>query len=181
MKKNALVAAISFLFAFTNLSAQTKDPAMAGKELEVGLDVAFLRGDAARFYNTGAGGSIQFQMPIAEKLKFTASAGYLGFSTKKIETGFGTTAYKLHVFEAIPVKAGLRYFFGKNIYAGAELGAAFSTNGNEQTLFIYTPNFGIEFPVSKHGSIDLGLREEAWVNDGTSRFLGLRLAYNFGL
>ena len=93
--------------------------------------------------------------------------------------GFGSAS--VGSFGVIPVKAGLKYFLVENFYAGAELGAAFSTSSGSGTSFVYTPNIGVEFPVADHASIDLGARYESWANDGTARFFGLRLAYNFCL
>jgi hypothetical protein len=81
----------------------------------------------------------------------------------------------------VPLKIGARYFLAENFYAGGELGAAIGTNSGSETSFIYTPHIGVEFPVADKSTIDLGARYEAWSNNGTSRFIGLRLAYNFGL
>lgn len=173
MKKLFLLTAIAGLFAISNVSAQKKDPAMSGQKLGIGAEFAFPTGNFGDVYDLGYGGSLQFQTPIAEKLKFTASAGYLNFKAKD---EFGSFNYG-----AIPVKAGVNYFLAENFYIGGELGAAFGTRDGAGTAFAYTPHIGVEFPVSDKGSIDLGARYEAWSNNGTARFVGLRLAYNFGL
>lgn len=180
MKKLFLLTAIAGMFAFSNLSAQTKDPAMSGSKLGIGAEFAFPTGDFGDATDFGYGGSLQFQTPIIEKLNFTASAGYLNFKNKNVDLPGGVT-YKGGNFGYIPVKAGVNYFLAENFYIGGELGAAFGTKDNYNTQFVYTPHIGVEFPVSDGGSIDLGARYEAWSNDGTSRFVGLRLAYNFGL
>lgn len=181
MKKLFLLTAIAGIFAFSNVSAQTKDPAMSGQKLGIGADFAFPTGDFGDGYDFGYGGSLQFQTPIATKLNFTASAGYLTFKAKDITLpGIGT--FSPGRFNSIPVKAGIRYFLAENFYAGGELGASFATGDNSGTAFVYTPNIGVEFPVANKASIDLGARYEAWSRDGsTARFVGLRLAYNFGL
>jgi len=179
MKKLFLLTAIAGIFAFSNVSAQTKDVAMTGSKLGIGADFAFPTGDFGDVAKMGYGGSLQFQTPIASKLNFTASAGYLNFQGKDFTVGNVTIPGGNAGF--IPVKAGIRYFLAENFYAGGELGAAFGTEDGAGTAFAYTPNIGVEFPVSDKGSIDLGARYEAWSNDGTLRFFGLRLAYNFGL
>jgi hypothetical protein len=179
MKKLFLLAAIAGIFAFSNASAQTKDPAMSGSKLGIGVDFAFPTGNFGDFTDFGYGGSLQYQVPIIEKLNFTASAGYLNFKGKDV-TVAGVTFDGGNV-AAIPVKAGVRYFLAENFYVGGELGAAFGTSDGAGTAFVYDPHIGVEFPVSDGGSIDLGARYESWSNDGTSRFIGLRLAYNFGL
>lgn len=173
MKKLFLLTAIAGMFTFSTISAQTKDVAMSGQKLGIGAEFAFPTGTFGDVYDLGYGGSLQFQTPIAEKLNFTATAGYMNF---KVKDNFGGGN-----FGAIPVKLGARYFLAENFYAGGELGASFGTNKGAGTSFVYTPNIGVEFPVADNGSIDLGARYEAWSNNGTARFIGLRLAYNFGL
>ena len=180
MKKLFLLTAIAGVFAFSNVSAQTKDVAMTGQKLGIGAEFAFPTGDFGDVYNLGYGGSLQFQTPIAAKLNFTATAGYLNFTGKDYTTPIGT--FKAADFGSIPVKIGARYFLAENFYAGGELGASFATGDNSGTAFVYTPNIGVEFPVADKASIDFGVRYEAWSRDSsTLRFVGLRLAYNFGL
>lgn len=174
MKKLFLLTAIAGIFAFSNVSAQTKDVAMTGQKLGIGAEFAFPTGDFGDVYNLGYGGSLQFQTPIAAKLNFTATAGYLNFKAKD-QFGGGN-------YGSIPAKLGARYFLAENFYAGGELGASFGTQEGSSTAFVYTPNIGVEFPVADKASIDLGARYEAWSRDSsTARFVGLRLAYNFGL
>ena len=191
MKKLFLLTAIAGMFAFSNVSAQSKDPAMTGKKLGIGADFAFPTGDFGDAYKLGYGGSLQFQMPIVTNLNFTLSAGYMNFRGKEIYL-FDDVHFRNPDYSAIPVKAGVNYFLAENIYVGGELGAAFGTSDNAGTSFVYTPRVGVEFPVSDKGSIDLSARYESWSSgnggvvennpySSTSRFLGLRLAYNFGI
>ncbi|HEY0175074.1 MAG TPA: hypothetical protein VGC08_01770 [Pedobacter sp.] len=179
MKKLVLLTAIAGIFAISTVSAQTKDAAMSGQKFGIGAEFAFPTGNFGDAFKLGYGGSLQFQTTIAQKLNFTATAGYMNFKAKDLETPFGT--FEGGNYGAVPVKAGIRYFLSENFYAGGELGAAFGTSDGAGTAFVYTPHIGVEFPVSDTGSIDLGARYEAWSNNGTSGFFGLRLAYNFGL
>lgn len=184
MKKLFLLTALAGMFAFSTASAQVRDPAMSGSKLGIGAEFAFPTGDTNDAYKLGFGGSLQYQYPIAPQLNFTASAGYLNFTGKDIGLGL-----KIRDYAAIPVKLGLRYFLAENFYAGGELGAAFGTSDGAGTAFVYTPGLGVEFPVSDKGSIDLGARYEGWSNGDykagdqihIKNFVGLRLAYNFGL
>ncbi|KIO77334.1 hypothetical protein TH53_10015 [Pedobacter lusitanus] len=180
MKRLFLLTAIAGIFAFSNVSAQKKDPAMSGQKLGIGVDFGLPTGNFNNAYKLGVGGSLLFQTPVAHNLNFTASAGYLSFSGKSISLGsLGT--YKAPNFAAIPVKAGLRYFLAENVFVGGELGAAFGTSTGAGTSFIYTPNLGVEFPVADKSTIELGARYESWSKDGAARFVGFRLAYNFGI
>ncbi len=175
MKKLILLTAVAGLFAFSNVNGQTKDVGMTGAKLGIGADFAFPMGDFGDATDFGFGGSLGVQLPVANKLNITGSAGYLSFKSKEI---LGTT----YTSGFVPVKAGARFFVAENFYIGGELGAAFSTEDNGTTAFAYAPGVGIEFPVADNGAIELGARYEGWKYDGgTNSFLGLRLAYNFGL
>ncbi|MFP5081080.1 hypothetical protein [Pedobacter sp. JCM 36344] len=182
MKKLFLATAIAGVLGFSNLNAQTKDVAMTGSKVDIGAEFAFPTGNSSDSYDFGYGGSLQFQTPIANKLNFTATAGYLNFKGKDIAL-VGNTTLKVADYGAVPLKVGARYFLAENFYAGGELGAAIGTSSGSETAFIYTPHIGIEFPVADKSTIDLSARYEAWSGNSKapSRFVGLRLAYNFGL
>jgi hypothetical protein len=180
MKRLFLVTAIAGILGFSNVNAQTKDVAMTGSKLGIGAEFAFPTGSFGDAYDFGYGGSLQFQTPIANKLNFIATGGYLNFKGKDIADIAGVT-YKVEDRGFVPLKIGARYFIAENFYAGGELGAAIGTKSGSGTAFVYTPHIGVEFPVADKSTIDLGARYEAWSNNGTSRFVGLRLAYNFGL
>ncbi|WP_316821454.1 outer membrane protein [Pedobacter gandavensis] len=176
MKKLFLLTAIAGIFAFSNVNAQTKDPAMNGPKFGVGAEFAFPMGNFGDAWNFGYGGSLNYQHPVAPNLNLTASAGYLNFQSKEIPfVGKVNTGY-------IPVKVGARYFLAENFYVNGEVGASFGTGDfNDGTAFVYSPGVGVEFPVSDKASIDLGGRYEGWSNHGTASFIGLRAAFNFGL
>jgi hypothetical protein len=165
----AMVAGLGFA-----ANAQTKDAAMSGPKLGIGADFAFPVGDAGDVFDYGIGGSLLYQHPIANKLNLTGNAGYLSLKTKEV---LGTTAN----FGYVPVKVGLRYFLAENFYAQGEVGATFSTENGGGTAFAYAPSLGIEFPVANKMAIDFGARYEGWSNNGTTSFIGLRAALNFGL
>lgn len=175
MKKLILLTAVAGLFAFSSVNAQTKAP-----KLSLGAEFALPMGDFGDAYKLGFGGSLQYQHPVAENLLVTGSAGYTTFTGKDVNI-FGFTT-KLPAYNAIPVKAGARYYFGDNFFAAGELGAAFGTKSGSSTAFVYAPGIGVDFPVADKGSVELGARYEGWsANSTTSGFIGLRLAYNFGL
>ena len=173
MKKLFLLTAVLGLFAFSNVNAQ--DAAMSGPKLGIGADFAFPMGDFGDVYNLGYGGSLTYQHPIASKLNLTGNAGYLNFQSKDIP-GFG----KINA-GFIPVKAGLRYFLAENIFVNGEVGAVFGTQDGAGTAFAYSPGIGVEFPVADKSTLELGGRYEGWSKNGTSSFIGLRAAWNFGL
>lgn len=169
MKKLLLLTAVVGLFAFTSVNAQTKTP-----RLGIGAEFGFPMGTFGDVFNLGYGGSLQYQHPVAPSLLVTGSAGYTVFKAKD-DFGGGTVG-------AIPIKAGARYYFGETFFAAGELGASISTETGGKTGFVYAPGIGVDFPVSDKGSIELGGRYEGWsYSGGTNGFIGLRLAYNFGI
>lgn len=176
MKKVFLLTAIAGIFAFSNVNAQSKDPAMNGPKLGIGAEFAFPMGNYGDLYKMGYGGSLNYQHPVAPNLNLTVSAGYLGFKTKDFLGFSGTSGY-------IPVKVGARYFVAENFYLNGEIGAAFDASKGDGTSFIYSPGAGVEFPVADKSSIDLGVRYEGWGKQFgvTPSFIGVRAAFNFGL
>jgi len=173
MKKVFLLTAIAGIFAFSSVKAQ-KDVAMTGPKLGIGAEFAFPMGDFGDVMDLGYGGSLLYQHPVAANLNLTGSAGYLSFKAKD-EFGGSSFGY-------VPVKVGARYFVAENFFVGGELGASFSTESGGKTAFAYAPGIGIEFPVADKSAIELGARYEGWsANSTTSSFIGLRLAWNFGL
>ncbi|RZL19018.1 MAG: hypothetical protein EOO89_04555 [Pedobacter sp.] len=172
--KKVLLSVFAIVIAITSVSAQTKGTSKLSIGAEFGLPV----GDFATAFDVGFGGSVVYQHAVADKLYLTANAGYVTYQGKVNFLGSNLT------FNAdfIPVKAGMKYFIAKNFYGSAELGASFATgSGSSGTAFAYSPGLGIEFPVSDKGSVDVGARYEAWSNNGTLSFVGLRAAFNFGL
>ena len=178
MKKLFLLTAIAGIFAFS--SAKAQDPAMSGPKLGVGVEFGFPMGDFGDVRDFGVGGSLLYQHPIANKLNFTGSAGYLSFTGKEFTSPLGGTV-KLDAAGFIPVKAGLRYFLAENIFVNGEVGAVFGTQDGAGTAFAYSPGIGVEFPVADKSTLELGGRYEGWSKNGTSSFIGLRAAWNFGL
>jgi opacity protein-like surface antigen len=180
MKKLLLLTAIAGVFSFSNVNAQ--DAAMSGPKLGVGVEFAFPMGDFADATKLGVGGSLLYQHPIASKLNLTGTAGYTNFQGKDYEIG-GVT-FDGGSLGVIPVKAGLRYFLAENIFVNAEAGAVFGTKDGFGTRFAYSPGLGVEFPVADKSTLELSGRYEGWSKgDGlvTPQFIGLRLAWNFGL
>jgi len=184
MKKLFLLTAMAGGFAFGNVSAQK----IKGPKLGIGADFAVPVGSLSDGYKFGFGGSLLFQTPIAPKLNFTASAGYLSLSGKTL-SAFYVNGSHIYTFKqkvpnsnVVPVKVGARYFVNDNFYAGAEAGAAFlSEEGENAAAFAYSPNIGCELPLANKNSLDLGVRYEGWSKNSSVGFFGFRVAYNFGL
>lgn len=176
--------AIAGLFAFSNVSAQN----VKGSKLGVGVDFAVPMGNLSDGYKFSVGGSLLFQTPIANKLNFTASAGYLNLLGKSNvqylalnNNGFYFDQADVPNAGVVPVKVGARYFISERFYAGGEVGAALFTGEDGGTAFAYSPGIGFELPLANKNAIDLSAKYEGWSKNSSVSFFGLRVAYNFGL
>ncbi|WAC40854.1 hypothetical protein [Pedobacter sp. SL55] len=158
-------------------NAQTEG---AVRKLSIGAEFGFPTGEGSED-NMIVGGSLQYEHPVAKSFNITGSAGYLsnmltGDTKDAVKAFGGKTSYGF-----IPVKAGGKYYFGGNFYGAAELGAAIATEEGMGTAFAYAPSLGASFSLADKSSLDFGVRYETWSKDGSSSFVGLRLAYAFGL
>ncbi len=141
----------------------------SGSNLSVGLEAGLPVGTAKNAYNLAIGGSLKYEAPIATGTSFTLTAGYTSFQGKTI------AGFKVPAAGFIPVKAGIKYFLADAFYGEAQLGAAFSTQSGGGTAFAYSPGVGYKFS----DVIDLGVRYEAWSNNGTVGQIGARLGFTF--
>lgn len=153
--------------------AQTKN---RESKLGLGIDLVIPVGAYSDRADYGLGFSLLYQKPITEKLSITGNVGYLRFHGPAV---FNDIKYREGY---VPIKAGVRHFIGRYLFAGAELGVAIPTASGygSGTAFAYAPGFGANFPVSKTGKIDVSIRYENWLrSNGTRSFAGMRLGYNF--
>ena len=163
--------ALLFLTVLCGLSigafAQTSSE---GSKFSIGLEGGLPTGDAHQVYKAVIGASIKYDYKVAENTFVTGSAGYNAFLVK---SEFKSIAGSSN--GAIPVKAGLKYFFGSGFYGEGQLGAAFSTESGGGTAFVYAPGIGYDFG----SGVDVGVRYEGWSKDGTISQVGVRLGFSF--
>lgn len=187
MKTTFKISALALAFAALSFGAkaQTKTTTTNdGVKLSIGVDAGIPVGKFNDAYNWNLGGSLQADIPVAKQLFVTVNAGYNNLFGKTVS---GFTAKDIQL---IPVKAGLKYFPVENFYVQGEAGAAFVANKSDlgasnSTLFAYAPQVGVQFPVGGKSFIDAGVRFEGnsplVTNGNNLNFIGLRLAYGFGL
>lgn len=168
MKKPIIL--IFTLFAL-QATAQTTNPTT--KAIGLGFELA---APSNSVYNIGLGASAKLEVPIVAPVSFTLTGG------------FTSMFYKSNLFDAsrtpgaavfIPLKAGVKYYFAKSIYAEGEAGTAIETNYGKQRSFAFSigPGFVVPLRNDKTG-IDIGFRYESWANQ--LRQTGIRVAYRFG-
>lgn len=171
--KKLFSIAVAVFFMFNHVAAQTKS---RESKLGLGLDLAIPTGTYKNHADYGLGFSLLYQKPVADNLSITGNVGYLRFHGPAV---FSDIKYKEGY---VPIKAGARYFIARYFFAATELGVTIPTaNGyGSGTAFAYAPGLGASFPVSKAGTLDIGIRYENWSrSDGTRSFAGIRAGYNF--
>ncbi|RCH56695.1 hypothetical protein DJ568_02230 [Mucilaginibacter hurinus] len=162
--KKFLLALVVLTGAAFSASAQSE-----GGKFSIGVEAGLPVGDLKTTSSFIIGGSLKYDQPVAESTFVTLSAGYSNIQGKTVG------GFKYGNSSAIPVKAGLKYFFSEGFYGEAQAGAAFLSDG-AGTAFAYAPGVGYSFG----GGVDLGVRYEAWTKSGaTLSQIGLRLAYSF--
>ncbi len=191
MKTTFKISILSLAFAALSLGVNAQSTtkstsADTGVRLSIGAEAGIPVGDFNNGYNANVGGSLQADIPVASQLFVTVNAGYNTFLGKTIS---GTTASFTNI-QLIPAKAGLKYFAAQNFYVQAEAGASFVVNKDDlkvtnSTVFTYAPQVGYLFPLGGKNYIDAGVRFEGntpFVTNGSNlNFVGLRVAYAFGL
>ena len=171
MKKILLVSAILAGTTFAALAQQTTASSTTSGKFSIGVDAALPTGDASQFYSTGFGGSIKYETPTAKNTFFTISAGYESFLYK---SEFKTPGYK-SADGFVPVKAGIKYYSDGGLFLEAQAGISVYTGSGSFTSFAYSPGVGYSF----NGGLEVGMRYEAWVKDGTFGQAAFRLSYKF--
>ncbi|MEN0054073.1 MAG: hypothetical protein AAGC65_10405 [Mucilaginibacter sp.] len=155
----------------------------SGIRLSAGIESGLPIGKLNDAYNWNFGGSVQADFPIIEReLYATLNAGFNNIYANNVSNAAD--------IQLIPVKAGLKYFPVKNFYVQGEAGASFIANKSDMgttksAAFVYAPQVGVLFNVSRKSYIDAGVRFESnsafYTNDNKSNFIGLRIAYAFNL
>lgn len=170
MKKVLLVA----IMAVAGLTASAQTESKGKTRFSIGFEAGLPIGDAGDFYGSILGGSVKAEIPVSSFFA-TVSAGYSSLSPKKEWKDLGVESAGV-----VPLKAGIKYFFAKNLYGAGELGAAIGTEKGSETAFAWSPGIGISYPVSDKNDIDFGVRYESWSNDGNSTDqIGFRIALKF--
>ncbi|WP_229688764.1 outer membrane beta-barrel protein [Puia dinghuensis] len=197
MKKTRKIGIVTALLVSLSLASQAQtttsgnsSSGTTGKEwrISVGPDAGIPLGDFSNEYNWNFGGSAQVDIPIIKSLYVTVNAGYQNFFVKNGSFADNVADKNLQL---IPVKAGLKYFFlGDLLYVQGEAGASFLANKSDvgasnAAAFVYAPQVGVLLKLAPKNYIDVGFRFEgtsSFYNGGSSNnFLGLRVAYAFGL
>jgi len=169
--KKVLLATLLFLGVAATSFAQD------GGKFSVGVEAGLPVGDGSKTQSFAIGGSLKYDIPIADALAFTISAGYTSFQgkTTTVSSGANSLTIKYPAAGFVPVKAGIKYFLAESFYGEVQVGAAFSTQSRGGVAFAYSPGIGYKFS----DVLDLGVRYEGWSKNGTVSQIGARLGFSF--
>lgn len=159
-----------------------------GSGIGIGGNLALPIGDWSDFANIGFGGTVSYEHGFSPNLVGTATVGYLIWGGKEDVEDFS------YDYSAIPILAGIKYFFtpGKGFYAAAQAGVhlftvdvefddpflnEFSGSASESE-FGGAVGLGYEIPMGPKGAVDLNAMFNL-ISD--LNYLGFRVAYKIGL
>jgi hypothetical protein len=162
MKKHLLFTPLILASFFCG--AQKKDTTEKTFELGIGVGAQALLTDqeAGKVFSVGL--SLQAENHFTSQFSGFISAGYnLLFSTE----GGGTAGF-------IPIQAGPRIYFDKQIFVGVGVGYGILTGGGDtESAFNYFPHFGIN---SQENQVILGYNVLS-KNGVSSGFLDLKIVF----
>lgn len=158
-----------FLFCFFKASAQTTINKAFSAGFELGIP-------ANSVFNIGTGASAKFELPIASPVSLSLTGGITSmFYKSNLFSSSRTPGAAVFV----PLKAGVRYFFNRGVYAEGEVGTAIETNYSKQSVFAFSIGPGFIAPIGEKNGIDISFRYEDWANQ--VRQTAIHIAYRFGL
>ena len=179
-KKSNLLATLCIIAAFllcTNAKAQSTGSKF---RLGIGIDGLVPVGNLTNTTDFGLGITPRLQYTFNNNFALTFTSGFYHFFGKKIplDQALGVSGTIKTNLEIVPVKAGAKYFVTPSIYLGGEAGVGFEVeNGGGPADLLISPSVGYATK-----DWEVGLRYEILSNQHSSAgFLGLRIAYGFGL
>jgi hypothetical protein len=148
--------------------------------LKAGIHIGAPMGDAADVYSLNFGTDVTYTFNVAEKLAVGATTGYSYFSGKEVSYSDGMFSLSYKINSAfIPVAATGQYSITDNIFAGADLGYAFSVGddieGGDSGGFYYQPKAGYQHEFFEVYAAYKGIS----IDGGTVSSLNLGFNYKF--
>ena len=162
MKKILL---ISLLLSTLTATAQVK-----GFGFGPYVEAAWPTGNFEKSNKNGVGVGLGADIRLG-KIGLTGSIGFMHFGGKTMYTdneSVHNTSY-----DAVPIRAGLKYRLAPALYIKLESGVAKFTGKSESAL-IFSPGIGVRIL-----GLDLQAKYEIWKREQSFSFLGLRAGFNF--
>ncbi len=142
--------------------------------VSMGGEVLFAERKLSATHHTGAGATVKGEYVFGKHASATLVSGYYFMQGKS------KALINNENISAVPLKPGLRYYFG-NFYAAGEAGAIFFAGFNQGTGFVYSFGMGDKITLGNR-VIDIALRHESWVvNRNTNSVIAVRVGYEFAV
>ncbi|MBS1502547.1 MAG: hypothetical protein JST32_10825 [Bacteroidetes bacterium] len=167
MKHTLLILA----FILSAVLVKAQDPAATKTAFSAGFELALPSGGV---FSIGTGASAKLEIPLVQPLCLSLTAGITPMFYKSNLFGNSHTPGAA-VFA--PIKAGLKYYFAKSVYAEGEAGTAIETNYGKGSVFAFSIGPGFIAPINDKTGVDIGFRYEDWA--GQVRQTAIRIAYRF--
>ena len=179
------IGLIAAVFVSVPSFAQSS-PFLPSPTLSVGPEIALPVGNFGTFHTIGLGATVQYVYPLAARSALSLSTGYVHFTGKDftlVTPGIDTAVGRSKAAGVVPIKAGFIYFLNKSFYVEPQTGISFISAGggrasvnSSSTGFTYALNVG--YRIEK---LLVAARYESIASYGGSSFVGLRVAYVFGM
>lgn len=167
MKTPLLILAALFILTLTANAQQISNQ----KAFSIGGELGV---PSYGLYNVVLGASAKFELPVVSPVSLSLTAGFSSvFQRSSILNNYNAGA---DLF--VPLKAGVKYYFGRDFYLEGEGGAALPLNHDKNSLALFSIGPGFVIPSERHG-IDISFRYEDW--QGQLKQTAIRVAYRFGL
>lgn len=167
--KKLIILLLLFCSFKLSVSAQTALTKAFSAGFELGIP-------ANGVFNIGTGASARFELPVASPVSLSLTGGITSMFYKSNLFNSSRTPGAA-VF--VPLKAGVRYFFNRGVYAEGEGGTAIETNYSKQSVFAFSIGPGFIAPIGEKNGVDISFRYEDWANQ--VRQTAIHIAYRFGL
>ena len=166
--------ALITLFMGGSLLAVSQPYQKGTLSLSMGGELLVAEKRLSQSHHTGAGATLKGEYVFGKHATATLVSGYYYMQGKN------KAPIDYENISAVPVKAGLRYYFG-NFYGTGEAGVLFFSGFNQGSSFVYSLGMGDKLKLNNR-VIDITLRHEAWRMQGNSRgLIALRVGYEFAV
>lgn len=158
-----------FSLLFASLLMFSLANAQGKMAVGVGGNVALPMGTFGDIAKMGFGGGANFEYEVSPGLNATASAQYLMFGVKS--TGEGS-------YKVIPILAGAKYSFGRDLFGFVETGLNLWPSSTSSPEFGYAAGVGYSLPMGG-ANLDFSVKFQTYASSTSAINLGV--AYKFGL
>ncbi len=122
------IALVTCLVLLPLVAYSQGEPGWGNMSLGATAEVSLPVGDFSKVAGTGYGGNVKYQLGVDSRSVFTATLGYLAWSTKDVGTNATAKPNALNLF------AGGKYYFFPGFYGSLEAGLYFINFKYEGTV-----------------------------------------------